>query len=88
MARDRVLSTSQQRSRCQSELFLADEPASVFHRNQFGVAGSGALLKNNLFIFGDYQGVRQLLRFAGEFIATKPAPHSWNSPIFRIDSSS
>jgi hypothetical protein len=48
--------------------FSPDEPASLFHRNRFGVAGGGALLKAKLFIFGDYQGVRQLLRFAGEFI--------------------
>ena len=33
----------------------------LFHRNQFGFSGGGPLLKNKLFIFGDYQGVRQTL---------------------------
>jgi len=36
-------------------------PKPLFHRNQFGFSGGGPLLKNKLFIFGDYQGVRQAL---------------------------
>ncbi len=48
--------------------FSVNEPTPLFHRNQFGAAGGGALLKNKLFIFGDYQGVRQSLPIAGEFI--------------------
>lgn len=48
--------------------YFSGEKASTFHRNQFGAAGGGALLKNKLFIFGDYQGVRQSLPFAGETI--------------------
>jgi len=44
---------------------------SPFHRNQFGFAGGGAILKNKLFIFGDYQAVRQKLPLAGE-TATVP----------------
>jgi outer membrane receptor protein involved in Fe transport len=53
--------------------FSPNEPASLFHRNQFGAAGGGALLKNKLFIYGDYQGVRQSLPIAGEFITVPTA---------------
>ncbi len=41
--------------------FSPTTPAPLFHRNQFGVAGGGYIIKNKLFIFGDYQGVRQNL---------------------------
>ncbi|MEO8593237.1 MAG: PEGA domain-containing protein [Candidatus Solibacter sp.] len=32
---------------------------SAFRRNQFGVAAGAPILKNKLFVFGDYQGFRQ-----------------------------
>jgi hypothetical protein len=51
--------------------FSPGSPTPAFHRNQFGGAGGGALLKNKLFIFGDYQGVRQSLPIANE-TATVP----------------
>lgn len=51
--------------------YFSGEPASLFHRNQFGFAGGGPIIKNKLFIFGDYQGVRQSLPLAGE-TATVP----------------
>ena len=53
--------------------YFSGEPASLFHRSQFGASGGGALLKNKLFIFGDYQGVRQSLPFAGETITVPTA---------------
>jgi len=43
------------------EYFSPTTPAPLFHRNQFGVAGGGFIIKNKLFIYGDYQGVRQNL---------------------------
>jgi len=48
--------------------FSPTEAASLFHRNQFGFAAGGDIIKNKLFIFADYQGVRQSLPFAGEYI--------------------
>jgi outer membrane receptor protein involved in Fe transport len=30
-----------------------------FHRDQFGVAGGGPIIKNKTFIFADYEGIRQ-----------------------------
>jgi hypothetical protein len=41
--------------------FSPTSPAPLFHRNQFGGAAGGDLIKNKLFIFADYQGVRQNL---------------------------
>jgi hypothetical protein len=41
--------------------YFSHAPSLVFQRNQFGFAGGGALLKNKLFIFGDYQALRQKL---------------------------
>lgn len=41
--------------------FDPSTPKPLFHRNQFGFAGGGPIIRNKLFIFGDYQGVRQSL---------------------------
>ena len=35
------------------------QPIPPFHRDQFGVAGGGPIIKNKTFIFGDYEGIRQ-----------------------------
>ena len=53
--------------------YFSGEPVFPFHRNQFGASGGGALIKNKLFIFGDYQGVRQSRPFAGETITVPTA---------------
>jgi len=53
--------------------YFSGEKASAFHRNQFGASGGGALLKNKLFIFGDYQGMRQSLPLSGETITVPTA---------------
>jgi hypothetical protein len=39
--------------------YFSGAPQVPFHRNQFGFAGGGPIIKNKLFIYGDYQGVRQ-----------------------------
>jgi Carboxypeptidase regulatory-like domain len=41
--------------------YFSGAPALEFQRNQFGFAGGGPILKNKLFIFGDYQALRQKL---------------------------
>ena len=53
--------------------YFSGEKTPAFRRNQFGFSGGGALLKNKLFIFGDYQGVRQTLPIAGETITVPTA---------------
>jgi hypothetical protein len=39
--------------------FQPGGPAPAFQRKQFGFAAGGPLLKNRLFLFGDYQALRQ-----------------------------
>ena len=37
---------------------FAGQPRNTFRQNQFGAAVGGPIIKNRLFIFGDYQGTR------------------------------
>jgi outer membrane receptor protein involved in Fe transport len=41
--------------------YFDDSTQSIppFHRDQFGAAGGGPIIKNKTFIFGDYEGIRQ-----------------------------
>src|SRR5579862_1682708 len=42
--------------------FDAGSTPPPFHRNQFGASGGGALQKDKTFVFGNYEGFRQILQ--------------------------
>jgi hypothetical protein len=47
-------------------------PEAHYHRNQFGATIGGPILKNKLFLFFDYQGLRQGIPNGGATINTVP----------------
>jgi outer membrane receptor protein involved in Fe transport len=49
-----------------------DSTLPPFHRNQFGAAGGGPIIKNKTFIFADYEGIRQ--RKSDTFRNSVPSP--------------
>jgi hypothetical protein len=55
-----------------AEDFFSGPPTPSFVRNQFGGSGGGPIMKNRLFIFGDYQGLRQNVP-SGPSYATVPS---------------
>lgn len=47
-------------------------PEVSYHRNQFGATIGGPILKNRLFLFFDYQGLRESIPNGGATISTVP----------------
>src|SRR5262249_10185891 len=54
-----------------AENFFTSGPTPGFVRNQFGGSAGGPIIKKKLFIFGDYQGLRQAVP-SGPTYATGP----------------
>jgi hypothetical protein len=52
-------------------------PKGTLRQNQYGAAGGGALVKNKLFFWGDYEGLR-IRSTSGSSFATLPTPAELN----------
>lgn len=56
-----------------SENYFSPElPEANYHRNQFGATIGGPILKNRLFLFFDYQGLRENIPNGGATVNTVP----------------
>lgn len=51
--------------------FSPSTPIVKYHRNQFGGTLGGPIIKDKLFLFGDYQGLREVIP-QGVYISTTP----------------
>jgi hypothetical protein len=60
-----------------------------FRRNQFGADAGGPIVKSKLFVFGDYEGIRQLLSTTTVDIVPSAAAHTGNltTGTVRVDPS-
>jgi hypothetical protein len=58
-------------------------PKPPFSRNQFGVSAGGPIAKNRVFIFGDYEGIRQNQGLTT--LADVPSPDARNGIIHNAD---
>ena len=54
--------------------FFDPKAPPPFRRNQFGAAGSGPIIKDRTFVFGDYEGIRQSLGITN--VVTVPSPNA------------
>jgi hypothetical protein len=54
------------------EYFTPDVLEPHYHRNQFGATIGGPILKNKLFLFFDYQGLREAIPNGGATVNTVP----------------
>ena len=54
------------------EYFTPNIPEANYHRNQFGATIGGPILKDKLFLFFDYQGLREVFPNGGATINTVP----------------
>jgi Carboxypeptidase regulatory-like domain len=61
-----------------------DDTRPAFRRNQFGGSAGGPIIKNKLFIFGDYQGTR--IRQGQTYLSTVPTPLERNGDFTEMGS--